>query len=52
MNYDVFGSLMPSELDDADGIENIDIRDIPPFETKQEAEKRQQGQRLKILTPQ
>ena len=35
-----FGSLMPSKLDDADGIENIDIRDMPPLETGEEAEKR------------
>ena len=48
----VFESLLPSELDDADGIENIDIRNMPPLETKEEAEKRQQGQGLKILTPQ
>ena len=47
-----FGSLLPSELDNADGVENIDIRDMPPLETEEEAEKRQQGQGLKILTPQ
>ena len=45
----VFGSLLPSELED--NIENIDIRDKPPLETEKEAAERQKGQGLKIITP-
>ena len=45
----VFGSLLPSELDDTDGMENVDIRDMPQLETEEEAEKRQKGQGLKKI---
>ena len=38
----VFGSLLQSELDDADDVKNVDIRDMPPLETEEEAAKRQQ----------
>ena len=48
----VFGSLLQSELDDADDVKKVDIRDMPPLETEEEAAKRQQkGQGLKIMTP-
>ena len=29
LGYAIFGPLLPSELDDADCIENVNIRDIP-----------------------
>ena len=46
----VFGSLSLLELED-DTV-NIDIRDMSPLETEEEAAERQKGQGLKILTPQ
>ena len=46
----VFGSLLPSELED-DAV-NIDIRDMPPLESEEESAERQKGQGLTILTPQ
>ena len=47
----VFGSLLPPELDDDNGMKNADIRDMPPLEIEEETEKRQKGQGLKIMTP-
>ena len=46
----MFGSLLPSALDNADGVENIDIRDMPPLETE-ETQKVQSAKGLKIMTP-
>ena len=50
LEYAVFGPSPPSGS--KDNTENIDIRDRPLLESKEEVEKGQQGQGLKILTPQ
>ena len=42
--------MSPSK-DNADDIENVDIRDIPDLESEEDAEKRQKGHGLKIMTP-
>ena len=39
LGYVVFGSLLPSK-DNADDIENVDIRDMPDLESEEDAEKR------------
>ena len=51
LGYAVFGPLLPSKCN-ADDIENVDIRDMPPdLESEEDAEKRQKGHGLKIMTP-
>ena len=50
LGYAVFGVLLPSALT-SDDIENVDIRGMPDLESKKDAEKRQKGQELKIMTP-
>ena len=50
LGYAVFGPLLPSK-DNADDIENFDIRDMPGLESEEDAEKRQKGHGLKIMTP-
>ena len=50
LEYAVFGPLLPSK-DNADDTENVDIRDIPDLESEEDAEKRQKGHGLKIMTP-
>ena len=50
LGYAVFGPLLPSKYN-ADDIENVDIRDMPDFESEEDAEKRQKGHGLKIMTP-
>ena len=42
--------MLPSELT-SDDIENVDIRDIPDLESDADAEKRQKGHGLEIMTP-
>ena len=49
LGYAVFGPLLLSKHN-ADDIENIDIRDTPDLEFKEDAEKRQKGHGLKIMT--
>ena len=46
----LFGSLLPSEVDNVDYVENINIRDMPPLKTEEETVKRQKAQGLKIMT--
>ena len=46
----MFGTLLRSELADADGMKNLDIRDMPDLKTEEEAGKRQKDQGLKIMT--
>ena len=50
LGYAVFGVLLPSALTSED-IENVDIRGMPDLESEKDAEKRQKGQELKIMTP-
>ena len=54
-NLDLIAYLVEKILDIVKKINNQeeqpDITDMPPLETEEEAEKRQQGQGLKILTP-
>ena len=50
LGYAVFGPLLPSK-DNADDIKNVDIRDMPDLEPEEDAEKRQKGQGIKIMTP-
>ena len=50
LGYAVFGVLLPSALT-SDDIENVDIRGMPDLESEKDAEKRQKGQELKIMTP-
>ena len=50
LGYAVFGHLLPSALISND-IENVDIRDIPDLESEEDADKRQKGHGLKIMTP-
>ena len=47
----VFGYLLASELDNADGVENTDIRDMQPLKTEEEAQNVQSAKGLKIMTP-
>ena len=48
LEYAVFGPLLPSK-DNADDIENVDIRDMPGLDSEEHAEKRQKGHRLEIM---
>ena len=50
LEYAAFGPLLPSK-DNADDIENVDIRDMSDLESEEDAEKRQKGHGLKIMTP-
>ena len=50
LGYAVFGSLLSSK-DNADDIENVNIRGISDLESEEDAEKRQKGHGLKIMTP-
>ena len=50
LGYAVFGPLLPSSLTSGN-IENVYIRDIAELETEEDAEKRQKGHGLKIMTP-
>ena len=50
LGYAVFGPLLSSK-DNADGSENVDIRDIPDLEEKRNAAKRKKGHGLEIMTP-
>ena len=50
LGYAAFGPLLPSK-DNADDVENVDIRDMPDLESEEDAEKRQKGKGLKIMTP-
>ena len=50
LGYAVFGPSLPSKYN-ADDIENFDIRDMPDLESEEDAEKRQKGHGLKIMTP-
>ena len=50
LEYAMFGTLLRSELADADGMKNLDIRDMPDLKTEEEAGKRQKDQGLKIMT--
>ena len=50
LGYAVFGPLLSSK-DNADGLENFDIRDIPDLESEEDAAKRKKGHGLKIITP-
>ena len=50
LGYTVFGPLSPSKYN-ADDIENVDIRDTPDLKSEEDAEKRQKGHGLKIMTP-
>ena len=49
LGYAVFEPLLPSK-DNADYIENVDIRGMPGLESEEHAEKRQIGHGLKIMT--
>ena len=50
LGYAVFGPLLPSK-NNGDVIENVDTRDMPGLESEEDAEKRQKGHGLKIMTP-
>ena len=50
LGYALFGPLLSSK-DNADDIENVDIRDMPDLESEENAEKRQKAHGLKIMTP-
>ena len=50
LGYAVFGPLLSSK-DNDDNIGNVDIRDMPDLESEEDAEKRQKGQGLEIMTP-
>ena len=50
LGYAVFGPMLPSKYN-ADDIENVNIRDMPDLEFEEDAEKRQKGHGLKIITP-
>ena len=50
LGYAVFGPLLPSALT-SDDIENVDIRDLLDLESAEDAEKKQKGHGLKIMTP-
>ena len=41
--------MLPSK-DNADDIQNVDIRDIPDLQSEEDAEKRLKGHELKIMT--
>ena len=49
LGYSLFGPLLPSKYN-ADDIENVDIGDMPDLESEEDAEKRQKGYGLKIMT--
>ena len=50
LGYALFRPLLSSKYN-ADDIENVDIRDISELEFEEDAEKRQKGHGLKIMTP-
>ena len=49
LGYALFGPLLSK--DNADDIENVDIRDMPDVESEEDAERKQKGYGLKIMTP-
>ena len=51
LGYAVFGPAVFGPKDNADDIKNVDIRDMPDLEPEEDAEKRQKGQGIKIMTP-